>query len=295
MTIYIDIVFIENSLMNYIILFATGIILKIEAKHIRLILASLVGAIYTIIAYVSALKIYSNIFLKFILSLMIIYIALNPKSIKKLFKYTLIFYLTSFVFGGAAFALIYIVKPQEILKNNGLVLNSNSLKVIFISAIIAFVIIIIGFKIVKNKISSKDMFCDIKIKINQKEIETKAMIDTGNFLKEPITNTPVIVVEHTLLYECMPKEILNHIESILGGDFSEIPENIKEEYMSRLKVIPFSSLGKQNGMLLGIKAEEVMIKKEEENKIKENIIIGIYDKSLTKRGEYRALVGIELM
>lgn len=295
MTIYIDIVFIENLLMNYIILFATGIILKIEAKHIRLILASLVGAIYTIIAYVSALKIYSNIFLKFILSLMIIYIALNPKSIKKLFKYTLIFYLTSFVFGGAAFALIYIVKPQEILKNNGLVLNSNSLKVIFISAIIAFVIIIIGFKIVKNKISSKDMFCDIKIKINQKEIETKAMIDTGNFLKEPITNTPVIVVEHTLLYECMPKEILNHIESILGGDFSEIPENIKEEYMSRLKVIPFSSLGKQNGMLLGIKAEEVMIKKEEENKIKENIIIGIYDKSLTKRGEYRALLGIELM
>ena len=295
MTIYIDIVFIENLLMNYIILFATGIILKIEAKHIRLILASLVGAIYTIIAYVSALKIYSNIFLKFILSLMIIYIALNPKSIKKLFKYTLIFYLTSFVFGGAAFALIYIVKPQEILKNNGLVLNSNSLKVIFISAIIAFVIIIIGFKIVKNKISSKDMFCDIKIKINQKEIETKAMIDTGNFLKEPITNTPVIVVEHTLLYECMPKEILNHIESILGGDFSEIPENIKEEYMSRLKVIPFSSLGKQNGMLLGIKAEEVMIKKEEENKRKENIIIGIYDKSLTKRGEYRALVGIELM
>lgn len=295
MTIYIDIVLIENLLMNYIILFATGIILKIEAKHIRLILASLVGAIYTIIAYVSALKIYSNIFLKFILSLMIIYIALNPKSIKKLFKYTLIFYLTSFVFGGAAFALIYIVKPQEILKNNGLVLNSNSLKVIFISAIIAFVIIIIGFKIVKNKISSKDMFCDIKIKINQKEIETKAMIDTGNFLKEPITNTPVIVVEHTLLYECMPKEILNHIESILGGDFSEIPENIKEEYMSRLKVIPFSSLGKQNGMLLGIKAEEVMIKKEEENKIKENIIIGIYDKSLTKRGEYRALLGIELM
>ena len=295
MTIYIDIVLIENLLMNYIILFATGIILKIEAKHIRLILASLVGAIYTIIAYVSAFKIYSNIFLKFILSLMIIYIALNPKSIKKLFKYTLIFYLTSFVFGGAAFALIYIVKPQEILKNNGLVLNSNSLKVIFISAIIAFVIIIIGFKIVKNKISSKDMFCDIKIKLNQKQIETKAMIDTGNFLKEPITNTPVIVVEHTLLYECMPKEILNHIESILGGDFSEIPENIKEEYMSRLKVIPFSSLGKQNGMLLGIKAEEVMIKKEEENKIKENIIIGIYDKSLTKRGEYRALLGIELM
>ena len=281
--------------MNYIILFATGVILKINIKHIRVLLASLVGAVYTIIAYISNLRIYSNFFLKLILSLVIIYIAFNPKNIKKLCKFTLIFYLTSFVFGGAAFALIYIVKPQEILKNNGLVLNANSLKVIFISAIIAFMISIIGFKIVKNKISAKDMYCTIKIKLNEKEIETKAMIDTGNFLKEPITNTPVIVVEHTLLYECMPKEILNHLENILGGDFSQIPENMKEEYMPRLKVIPFSSLGKQNGMLLGIKAEEVVIKNEEESKIKDNVIIGIYNKSLTKRGEYRALLGIELM
>ena len=67
MTIYIDVVLIENLLMNYIILFATGVILKIKIKHIRLILASLIGAIYTIIAYISALRIYSNIFLKFIL------------------------------------------------------------------------------------------------------------------------------------------------------------------------------------------------------------------------------------
>ena len=295
MTIYIDVVLIENLLMNYIILFATGVILKINIKHGRLLVASLVGAIYTIIAYISNLRIYSNFLLKLILSLVIIYIAFNPKNVKKLCKFTLIFYLTSFVFGGAAFALIYIVKPQEILKNNGLVLNANSLKVIFISAVIAFAICIIGFKIVKNKITAKDMYCTIKIKLNEKEIETKAMIDTGNFLKEPITNTPVIVVEHTLLYDCIPKEILNHLENILGGDFSQIPENMKEEYMPRLKVIPFSSLGKQNGMLLGIKAEEVAIKNEEESKIKDNVIIGIYNKSLTKRGEYRALLGIELM
>ena len=295
MTIYIDVVLIENLLMNYIILFATGVVLKLKIKHIRLILGSLVGAIYTIISYISGLKIYSNFLLKLILSLVIIYIALNPKSSKQLLKFTLIFYLTSFVFGGAAFALIYVVKPQELLKNNGLILNSNSLKVIFISAIVAFTIIIIGFKVVKNKISARDMYCDIEIKINDKKIETKAMIDTGNFLKEPITNTPVIVVEHTLLYECIPKEILNHIDNILGGDFDEIPDKVREEYVSRLKVIPFSSLGKQNGMLLGIKAEEVIIKNEEEEKINDNVIIGIYNKSLTKRGEYRALLGIELM
>lgn len=295
MTIYIDVVLIENLVMNYIILFATAVVLKLKIKQIRLISASLVGAIYTVISYISGLRIYANFFLKLILSVIIIYIAFNPKSLKKLLKFTLIFYLTSFVFGGAAFALIYVVKPQDLLKNNGLILSLNSLKIIAISATIAFIIIIIGFKVVKNKISAKDMYCDVEIKINNTQIETKAMIDTGNFLKEPITNTPVIVVEHTLLYECIPKEILNHLESILGGDFSEIPENIKEEYMPKLKVIPFSSLGKQNGMLLGIKAEMVIVKHEEEEKENANVIIGIYNKSLTKRGEYRALLGIEFM
>ena len=35
--------------------------------------------------------------------------------------------------------------------------------------------------------------------------------------------------------------------------------------------------------------------KEDVNEKYKNIIIGIYDKSLTKRGEYRALIGIELL
>ena len=71
-------------------------------------------------------------------------------------------------------------------------------------------------------------------------------------------------------------------------------EQAEEEYILRLKVIPFSSLGKQNGMLLGIKADKVIIKSDEEEKENDNVIIGIYNKFLTKRGEYRALLGIEL-
>ena len=167
------------------------------------------------------------------------------------------------------------------------------LKTIILGAIIGFIIIITAFTIVKTKITKKDMFCNIKISLNGKEFETTAMIDTGNLLKEPITNTPVIVVEHTLLYECIPKEILNNLEELLGGDFNNIPEKVKEEYLTKLKFIPFASLGKQNGMLLGIKADYAKIINEEKEEKKENIIIGIYNKSLTKRGEYRALIGLD--
>ena len=295
MTIYIDVVFLENLVMNSIILIASGIILKKKLKWIRILLASSLGAIYTIIGYISVLEIYSNLVLKVILSILIIYIAFNPQTVKQLWKDVLIFYLTSFVFGGVAFALIYVVKPQDILMKNGLFLGTYPLKTVLLAAIVAFIIIIAAFAIVKTKFSKKDMFCDVEVELNNKKIKTRAMIDTGNLLKEPITNTPVIVLEHTLLYECVPKEILDNLESILGGELVKIPEEIRNEYISRLKLIPFASLGKQNGMLVGIKADSLKIVQDEQEKESKNVIVGIYNKSLTKRGEYRALIGIDLL
>lgn len=293
MTIYIDIVILENLIMNYIILLATGIVTKNKIINTRLIIASLIGAIYSAIAYIRILKIYSNILMKILLSIIIIYIAFNPQKADKLLKDTLFFYLISFAFGGAAYAFIYIIKPQEILTKNGMFLGIYPLKTIMLGGIIAFILIIVTYKILKSKFDSKKLIYPIKIFIEKNVIKTKAFVDTGNMLKEPITGIPVIIVERVLLYNYLPKQILDHLDEIIGGDFAGIPIDIQNKYISKLKLIPFKSLGKENGMLLGIKIDKVEIIKEDEINEKNNIIIGIYKKSLTKNGEYQALVGSE--
>ena len=294
MTIYIDVVLVENLIMNYIILLATGIIMKIKIKHLRLIISSLIGAIYTILTYVITIQIYSNFLLKFILSMMIIYVAYNPPNVKKMWKYLIVFYLTSFVFGGAAFALIYIVKPQDILMKNGLFLGTYPLKNVVLAGIVGFISITTTFKIVKNKITKKDIYKEIKIEMDGKQIQLNAMLDTGNMLKDPITEKPVIVVEKIILYEVLPKELLDNIENILGGDLKNISEDIRDKYIKKIKFIPFSSLGRQNGMLVGIKPDFIEIVEEQKIQKRNDIIIGIYEKSLTKDGRYRALMGIEV-
>ena len=58
MTIYIDIIIVENLIMNYIILYATGLISKSKISHSRLFLASSIGSIYAIMEYISRLNIY---------------------------------------------------------------------------------------------------------------------------------------------------------------------------------------------------------------------------------------------
>ena len=294
-TIYIDVIFFENLIMNCIILYATSIILKIKVKVIRLLISSAIGALYAIILYISKMSIYNSLISKTILAVIMLYIAFKPQNIKKLCKEILIFYLTSFVFGGVALYLIYFINPKQISIKNGMFAGENVLKIIILGGIVAFIVIKISFKIIKTKMNSKDMFCDIHIQIGDKYIMTKAMLDTGNLVKEPITNTPVIIVESSLLYDILPKEILNNLDNILKGDLTNIPEEIQEQYLPKLRCIPFSSLGKQNGMLLGIRAEKLEVSKDDEVKVTKNIIVGIYEKSLTKRGEYRALIGIELV
>lgn len=295
MTIYIDTIFFENIIMNVIILYATAIVLKIKPKLIKIVLSSAIGSIYAIILYVTKLSIYTSIISKIILSVIMIYIGFNPQGVKKLCKQVVIFYLISFIFGGVALYLIYTIKPQSIFIKNGIYIGNYVFKVIFLGAILAFGIIKISIKIIKTKINTKDMYCRIKIKINNMKIETIAMLDTGNLAKEPITNTPVIIVERSLLDNVISKEILDNVDKILEGDLSQISEKIKNEYITKLRCIPFSSLGKQNGMMLGIKADELEVEVDEEKKVSQNIIIGIYDKELSKKGEYRALIGLDLI
>ena len=296
MTVYLDIIFLENILMNYIIIFATGVVIKTECRKLRIFIASLVGAVYTVVMYLNIIPIYSNFIMKVILSIAIVYIAFKPISSKKLIKDLKIFYLVSFVFGGCVFALMYFLKPQMVEIRNGVFVGSYPIKVALVGALIAFIVIQISFKLVKTKLSKKDMIYNVELYINKKSTKVKALLDTGNLLKDPITGFPVIVVEHKSLYSLIPEKVLDNLEKILGGDIDDLTKD--EEFnktISRFRMIPFSSLGKQNGLLLGIKADSVNIILDEKTESINNVIIGIYDKSFTKNEMYSAIFGLDLL
>lgn len=294
MTIYLDVIFIENLCMNYIILFATGYITKIKMKQMRLIIASCLGSAYAILMYIQNNIFFSNIFLKILLSIVIILIAFYPKKSKQFLKQIVIFYLISFVFGGCAIFLLYFIKPQNVLIKNGVFVGKYPLKVAFLGGIVGFTLTKISFKLVREKMNKKDMYAKIIIFNNKNNVQVKAIIDTGNMLKDPISGIPVIVVCKDKLYELFPQAILDNIENIINGKIvEELAE--KQEIISKFRIIPFSSLGKQNGLLLGVKIDKVEIYFEEAMEIIEDIIVGIYDKTLCKNDEYAALIGLNVL
>lgn len=293
-TIYVDIVLLENLCMNYIILFGTAYIIKIKIKHLRILASSMIGAIYAILAYSGIFEMYANIFVKIILSICMVYIAYNPKNIKGIIKELIVFYLVSFTLGGCAFALLYIVKPQDIFIKDGVFIGTYPIKIVLLGGVVGFTITYISFKVVKNRMNKSELIYEIYIRLEEKELRLKVMLDTGNMLKDPISNSPVALIDKTKLYELLPKEILDNSKEMLGGEFKEQDE-IDYKYKSRLRIIPFTSVGKQNGMLLGIKADEIRIITDVEEIINEKAIIGIYDRKFSKTDKYCGLIGLDML
>lgn len=181
--------------------------------------------------YLTNSYIYLNLFSKIILSLVMIYVAFFPKSPKSLFKHIIIFYLTSFVFGGCAFFLLYYIKPQEILYKNGFLTGTYPIKIAFLGAIVGITLLNIAFKVIKSRLSKNDMFCEVEITFKEKKMSVHTMIDTGNLLKDPLTKTPVIVVEKEALKEIIEWSSLETLEKVL---YEENDEDLKEKIRRRL-------------------------------------------------------------
>lgn len=127
------------------------------------------------------------------------------------------------------------------------------LKLILIGGLIGFFTIIISFKSIKNKLSKKDMLCNISIIFEKGKVDINAIIDTGNFLREPLTGKPVIIVEKDVLKNAIPVEILENIQEIINGT-----KILEDKYMSKIRLIPFSALGTQNRIAFGNKTRKFL-------------------------------------
>lgn len=167
------------------------------------------------------------------------------------------------------------------------------IKVAILGGFLGFVIIYLSFKLIKNGISKKNMLCNIEILFEEKSKKMEAMIDSGNLLKDPITNIPVIVVEKEALKDIIPSNILDNLEKILKGELEN--NEIEAKYISKFKIIPFSSIGKEYGILLGIRIDGLNVFIENDILKTKSAIIGIYDKPLCRTGEYKSLIGLDFI
>ena len=286
MTIYLDIVFLENVFINYTILIATTMLLKQKFKFGKALISSAVGGIASIILFLIKSSLLIEISLKILISVIMILIVYGKK---KFLRNILFFYLTSLVFGGVATIIIFSIKPESLniseKFSNGNILIKNIIKASIISTVVIFIVS----KLIKNSELKKRNIYDLEIFYKGKMLKIKAFLDSGNLLKEPITGKSVIIVEKDSLKGIVERDVIDNLKNILSGKWLK-DVNTKFSFF----IIPFVSLGNDNGILIGFKPEYIKIYAETEI-LKNDIVIGIYDGKLNNNNLYTSLIGLNVL
>lgn len=298
MYIYAEYLLIENFIINYIILYVTKRFTRTDTHIVRIILSSLVGALYTLIVFIPKLQFMANFIGKISISIILIILAFNPNKLKKFIRLFATFYTVSFVFAGGSFALFYLTN-SKVYFGEGIfyIKNISGFKpsILIIGIIISAIFYKIASQYIYGKINKENMYVNLTVELQDKKARFKGLVDTGNSLMDPITNIPVIIVEFSAIKELLPSSI-QEIFTINNEDDLNIISKVmyKSDEMIKFRLIPFKSIGKDNGMLLGFKPDGVIIENNEDKQISD-IVIGIYNNHLTSDSDYVALLHPEII
>lgn len=220
MKVYLDIILIINFIFDFISILGTSIILKRNTKFSRIIIGSILGEISMLTIFIRFNPVELVLF-KILISLLINYIVFNFKNIRFFSTNLYYFYLIELLLGG----LLYMFKSNNIL----------------LEILIGIIFIYIFINNIKKLKNNYNKYISIRLDINNNTYKLNAFLDTGNKLKDPYLNSPII--------------ILNNNKFNLNGDI----------------LVPYSTCN-YNGLLKCIKGSNLYIN---DKKINKKFLIGL--------------------
>jgi stage II sporulation protein GA (sporulation sigma-E factor processing peptidase) len=294
-TVYLDIVFTINFFMDFVLLWATAKFSQLRTSWVRLAAGALVGACYSLALLLPALHFLLSFSIKVLFSIAMVYVAFPRLNLKRFVQALGYFYLVAFTMGGAMLGAIYLISKEQDLYGiiNGIFVFLTNVKYTWLVAAVAaaFVLVRYGVGFLKRNFLHSFFKVPVIVRIGEKSISTQALVDTGNQLKDPLTLKPVMIVEFDVLKKILPPEMAAALGEQSEPDLDRIVNSLSgSPWASRIRLVPFTSIGKYKGMLVGIRPDEVVVITADNNVRIKDIIVGVYHRPLSQEGAYRALL-----
>lgn len=229
--IYADVLFLTNLFMDYLLLYLSAKITKQKIIFWQIATAAFLGALLCSIIFFANLPSTVNTVVKIVLGIMMVYITFLPKRLLLFVKQSCIFFLITFCFGGICFSLFFFTDMASrvgAVFSGGILYFNFPVYKLLVSCLICYIILEISFLAVKKYKKHAAKLYDVDILKNEQKISLKALLDTGNTLRESKTEKGVLVVCWNAL-----KKLFN-----TQKDFNEFMNENKETFIS----IPYKSV-----------------------------------------------------
>lgn len=219
MTVYVDVLLLINTLVNYFMLLGVKIITRAQSKRIRLVMGALAGGI-------SALSVFLNLgfvvtLIKILTAALMVRIAFPFISVKVYFKRCVWLFIISAVFSGICLAVYLLFDTDLMIYSNGTVYFDIDITFLTVCTVISYGAITLILRFTDKKKPSKQYY-PITLISGDEKVTLRGFMDTGNNLKEPFSFAPVIVTNEAIykkLYSASKnrKERIIPVSTVNGG------------------------------------------------------------------------------
>jgi stage II sporulation protein GA (sporulation sigma-E factor processing peptidase) len=287
---YLDLDLLINGVMDAFLLLVTGRVLKISLKPSYVFYGTLVGEIPVLLALGSLTA--WLILSKVIISLLMVWITFPTKNLLRLGKTVIVFWLLSAGLGGFVYALWNWINFQEVLEGKNLQLALNNSWLLPTAAFLWWRGQL-AWKHWSNQqtILDKGLY-DLEIDFGEGGgiAEIKALLDTGNHLRDPLNNAPVLLLEENVATAMMPEKISRFLQTPWQESSDPWPLLWKSypELLNSLVFIPYQGIGHQS-WLLGVRPRRIYLN-EKTGKRELAATIALVQQVLSSEGSYQALI-----
>ncbi|MCM3616345.1 sigma-E processing peptidase SpoIIGA [Sutcliffiella horikoshii] len=291
MTVYLDAIWLLNFGFDFLLLKITGLILKRQIVTWRLILGAFIGSLIVVLMFTPAQGLVANPFVKMLISFTIILAAFGFHRLRTFLENLTVFYVTTFAVGGGMLAVHYALQVDQRFANETIQSLTSGLgdPVSWVFVLIGFPALLYlskkQFSAVETRKFKYDQLATITITIEKDVITLPGLLDSGNQLLDPITKTPVMIVEVAALQTFIPEEIIQAMDSIEQTQgwptFSD-----ETRWVERIRIIPYRAVGKETTLMLAIKPDKAVIHHDSKQYETSKFLLGLTKTQLSSEGDY---------
>ncbi|MDL2224739.1 sigma-E processing peptidase SpoIIGA [Eubacteriales bacterium OttesenSCG-928-M02] len=222
MRVYIEVVILDNFLIDFLLLSAAGAFLPSQKKRRFLVLASGVGTAYAVLTPLRGFLFLQHPILKLLVGAILVFLAFGYGGYALYAKRLLLFFLFSFLLGGAIIALGSLL-GKPVVAQGGYMVSGLPLWLLLLSAFFLLKGAVVLARRVKERMLGQESTLFLSIQIMGRSIPLSAMVDSGNGLVEPISGRPIVVAKKASILGCLPEGALKDKTrpipfSSVGGD-----------------------------------------------------------------------------
>lgn len=298
MTIYLDVIWLLNFLLDMMLLMLTGALARERTKRRRLFLGAFIAALLVPITLFYPNTFFTGVVGKVVFSIGIVMCTFRFRSVYQTVKLLILFYFTSFAIGGGLIGIHYFLKQPMMMSANG-VLSFNEgygQPISWLFVVICFPLV---WKFTKNRMDKHaiekiryEQTYDLALKMQKSQFHTTGLMDSGNQLVDPLTKKAVIICDELFLQQWFSKKEWNQLK--VAHDNLAL-EAIPKDWEPYIHIIPYHSVEGKSKFMLALKAEKLIIYMNEEELVISNVLVGIQFSHLTKDHNYHCLLQPQIM